>query len=83
MGAKKYLDHLREANKGYNPEDLESHDYYKIQENHSRFLDLENTETGEREIWIKSECRTEEEYIEKWPRRFALIYKNRIYMRAI
>lgn len=82
MGRQRYLQTLRESNQGYNPEPIENFENLKIERDGGGLLYLLNKESNEVETWTKSESASEEEFIERWPRTFAIVYKGRFYYRA-
>lgn len=82
MSRKSYLEKLRDENNGYNPEDLLANPHLKLISEKRDHLVLEDRESGELEQWTKSSADSEAEYIEKWPRRYAIEFKGKFYYRA-
>lgn len=82
MGRNSYLQILRKQNNGYNPEPLENFDHLKVERESNGLLLLKNVDTNESEAWTKTSCSCEEEFIERWPRVFGIVYRGRFYYRA-
>lgn len=69
------LSKLREGNSGYNPERAKDHGAKPVQwpDGRSYLVDRDNI------YYIWTFCKTEEQYIQNFPKRFGLVHKGQFY----